>query len=658
MQKKILSLVVIFICSTFALLAQITDGTYYLRNRETGKFLTGGNNWGTNLCLHETGIDFIVNKTDNGYTFNSGIFKPNTNRYYLNSGGSVDGHTEIKNDIYFDISHIIDNVYTIQDEKGLLYATGEQGQGEVGFQIIDEINESHQWEFLTKDDLIKELQGATTAKPMNATFFISGFNFNRYDNRNENWIGTKTITGGTEIGTAKFWCARLDGNGDVYQELKGLPTGYYELTAYACSNGGNAKIYAGNTEKAITNVGTNIPTDNTAAAQAFANGNYKTETIVVLVTNGTLKIGVKNTDGADTDKTYFDNFNLKYHGNSDTYDYYLRNVATGKFLRAGKRFGTQAIQDDWGLNLTFKMNADGKYSINTRVGTDGKNYLGINGFVDNEETFYEMTEVSANKYTIKIVNGNYLTTNTENDVINFSGTDATVANAQWELVTREQLIQELKDSEASDTNPKDATFFIQSPNLGRKDQRNNDDNWKGIDFSKSEYGGLIEQGNDKLTNLVIEKYNKNFDTYQTITGLPSGVYELEVQAFYNQSGEDIIRPFVYAKLQDGTVIGQAPIMSKNNDDIDNLEKAALAILNGDYKANDESHFNKIRFVVTEDNATVQIGVKKNKLTTNDWTVFDNFKLTYLGKNGETQTKYGLEIGEYTYYLKNYDNGRY
>ena len=686
MQKKILSLVVIFICSTFALLAQITDGTYYLRNRETGKFLTGGNNWGTNLCLHETGIDFIVNKTDNGYTFNSGIFKPNTNRYYLNSGGSVDGHTEIKNDIYFDISHIIDNVYTIQDEKGLLYATGEQGQGEVGFQIIDEINESHQWEFLTKDDLIKELQGATTAKPMNATFFISGFNFNRYDNRNENWIGTKTITGGTEIGTAKFWCARLDGNGDVYQELKGLPTGYYELTAYACSNGGNAKIYAGNTEKAITNVGTNIPTDNTAAAQAFANGNYKTETIVVLVTNGTLKIGVKNTDGADTDKTYFDNFNLKYHGNSDTYDYYLRNVATGKFLRAGKRFGTQAIQDDWGLNLTFKMNADGKYSINTRVGTDGKNYLGINGFVDNEETFYEMTEVSANKYTIKIVNGNYLTTNTENDVINFSGTDATVANAQWELVTREQLIQELKDSEASDTNPKDATFFIQSPNLGRKDQRNNDDNWKGIDFSKSEYGGLIEQGNDKLTNLVIEKYNKNFDTYQTITGLPAGVYELEVQAFYNQSGEDIIRPFVYAKLQDGTVIGQAPIMSNidnvqsedytNYDNLGDktefkssavdggyvpttLKAAALAILNGYYKADAKTGFNKIRFVVTEDNATVQIGVKKNKLTTNDWTVFDNFKLTYLGdQNGETQTKYGLEIGEYTYYLKNYDNGRY
>lgn len=686
MQKKILSLIVLFICSTFALLAQITDGTYYLRNRETGKFLTGGNNWGTNLCLHETGIDFIVNKTDNGYTFNSGIFKPGTNRYYLNSEGSVDGHTEIKNDIYFNINHIIDNVYTIQDEKGLLYATGEQGQGEVGFQIIDEIYESHQWEFLTKADLIEELQGATTAKPMNATFFISGFNFNRYDdNRNNKWIGTKTITGGDEIGTAKFWCARLDGNGDVYQELTGLPTGYYELTAYACSNGGNAKIYAGNTEKAITNVGTNIPDNNTAAAQAFADGNYKTETIVVQVTNGTLKIGVKNTDGADTDKTYFDNFNLKYHGNSDKYDYYLRNVATGKFLRAGKRYGTQAIQDDWGLDLTFKMNDDGYCAINTRVGTDGNNYLGSNGFVDGGETFYEMTEVSANKYTIKIVNGKYLTTNTENDVINFSGTDATVANAQWELVTCEQLIQELKDSEASDTNPKDATFFIQSPNLGQKDQRNNNDNWKGIDFGSSEYGGLTGQGDDKLTNLVIEKYNKNFDTYQTITGLPAGVYELEVQAFYNQSGEDIIRPFIYAKLQDGTVIGQAPIMSNidnvqsedytNYDNLGDktefkssavdggyvpttLKAAALAILNGYYKADAKTGFNKIRFVVTEDNATVQIGVKKNKLTTNDWTVFDNFKLTYLGKNGETQTKYGLEIGEYTYYLKNYNNGRY
>ena len=686
MQKKILSLVVIFICSTFALLAQITDGTYYLRNRQTGKFLTGGNNYGTNLCLHETGIDFRVNNTTNGYTFYSGvgITKDNQERYYLNSGGSVDGASGI----YFNITNIgNDNKYfTIKDNsKGYLYATGTQGQGEVGFQIIDEINESHQWEFLTKDDLIKELQGATTAKPMNATFFISGFNFNRYDNnRNNKWslsgTGKKYITGTDDKEKGKFWCARLDGNGDVYQELEGLPTGYYELTAYACSNGGNAKIYAGNTEKAITNVGTNIPANNTDAAQAFANGNYKTETIVVLVTNGTLKIGVKNTDGADTDKTYFDNFNLKYHA------CYLRNVATGKFLRAGKRYGTQAIQDDWGLDLTFKMNADGYCAINTRVGTGGNNYLGSNGFVDGGETFYEMTEVSANKYTIKIVNGNYLTYDTEKDVINFSGTDTTVANAQWELVTREQLIQELKD-EASDTNPKDATFFIQSPNLGQKDQRNNNDNWKGIDFGSSEYGGLIEQGNDRLTNLVIEKYNKNFDTYQTITGLPSGVYELEVQAFYNQSGEDIIRPFVYAKLQDGTVIGQAPIMSNidnvqsedytNYDNLGDktefkssavdggyvpttLKAAALAILNGYYKADAKTGFNKIRFVVTEDNATVQIGVKNNKLTTNDWTVFDNFKLTYLGepKNGETQTKYGLEIGEYTYYLKNYDNGRY
>ncbi|MBQ2950725.1 MAG: T9SS type A sorting domain-containing protein [Prevotella sp.] len=696
MQKKILSLVVIFICSTFALLAQtITDGGYYyLRNRDTGKFLTGGNNWGTNLCLHETGIDFRVNKTDNGYTFYSGvgITKNNEERYYLSSSGCIDAaNGQSGHYIFFDITNIDNKYFTIKDNsddsKGYLYATGKQGQEEVGFEDTDEIKESHQWEFLTKADLIEELQGATTAKPMNATFFISGFNFNRYDNRNdENWIGTKTITGGTQIGTAKFWCARLDGNGDVYQELEDLPTGYYELTAYACSNGGNAKIYAGNTEKAITNVGTNIPDDNTAAAQAFADGNYKTETIVVLVTNGTLKIGVKNTDGADTDKTYFDNFNLKYHGNRDTYDYYLRNVATGKFLRAGKRFGTQAIQDDWGLNLTFKMNADGKYSINTRVGTSG-NYLGSNGFVDGGETFYEMTEVSANKYTIKIVNGNYLTTNTENDVISFTGTVNTDTKAQWELVTREQLIQELKYSKASDTNPKDATFFIQSPNLGQKDQRNNNDNWKGIDFGSSEYGGLIEQGNDKLTNLVIQKLNNNFDTYQTITGLPSGVYELEVQAFYNQSGEDIIRPFVYAKLQDGTVIGQAPIMSNidnvqsedytNYDNLGDktefkssavdggyvpttLKAAALAILNGYYKADAKTGFNKIRFVVTEDNATVQIGVKKNKLTTNDWTVFDNFKLTYLGepKNGETQTKYGLEIGEYTYYLKNYDNGRY
>lgn len=655
-----------------------SGGYYYLRNRQTGKFLTGGNNYGTNLCLHETGIDFIVNKTDNGYTFNSGISNGNARNYLNASSNSLDGVANA-----FTLVDKGNGYFTIQDasasnNKGYLYADNNT----IKFTTDEPSNNlSYQWEFLTKADLIDELKGATLTSPKNATFFISGFDFSRNDNtRNALWKGSPNISNGdtgNNKDNGKYFCGEklFDqvSSLDVYQTLTDLPKGMYRLKAQAFYRGDNAKTslyaYPGEYDNNIELNSTNskeLPIDTEfkdllEVGKAFFNGDCPTDYVYVYVPNdGKLTIGIKGT----AKWTCFDKFHLEYLGEENTETkYYLRNVATQQFVRAGGLFEAQGILDTWGLDLTFEI-IDNRYSINTNISNGGEYYyLGTNGFLDSEETGFEVTPLSNGYYTIQSSNAGLLTV-ADNNLISFNGTDNTDTKAQWQLLTREQLIQELNN--ASYENPKDATFFIQSPNLGRHDQRTNADNWKGIDFSSAEYGGYAInyedfKNGDYKANLVIGKNNKNFDTYQTITGLPSGVYELEVQAFYNQSGEDIIRPFVYAKLQDGTVIGQAPIMSKNNDDIDNLEKAALAIRNGDYKANEESHFNKIRFVVTEDNATVQIGVKKNKLTTNDWTVFDNFKLTYLGepKNGETQILYKYEIGlEQALYLKNFDNGRY
>ncbi len=656
-----------------------SGGYYYLRNRQTGKFLTGGNNYGTNLCLHETGLDFRVDKTTNGYTFYSGIYNSTANKNYLNaSSNSLDGVANA-----FTLVDKGNGYFTIQDasasnNKGYLYADNNT----IKFTTDEPSNNlSYQWEFLTKADLIEELNSATLTSPKNATFFISGFDFSRNDNtRNAAWKGSPNISNGdtgNNKDNGKYFCGEkwFDqvSSLDVYQTITGLPKGMYRLKAQAFYRGDNAKTslyaYPGEYDNNIELNSTNskeLPIDTEISGllnvgKAFFDGKYPTDYVYVYVPNdGNLTIGIKGT----AKWTCFDKFHLEYLGEENTETkYYLRNVATQQFVRAGGLFEAQGVLDTWGLDLTFEI-IDNRYSINTNISNGGENYyLGTNGFLDSGETGFEVTPLSNGYYTIQSSNAGLLTV-ADNNLISFNGTDNTDTKAQWQLLTREQLIQELNN--ASYENPKDATFFIQSPNLGRHDQRTNSDNWKGIDFGSSEYGGYAIKyedfkNEDYKANLVIEKYDKNFDTYQTITGLPPGVYELEVQAFYNQSGEDIIRPFIYAKLQDGTVIGQAPIMSKNNDDIDNLEKAALAILNGEYKANDESHFNKIRFVVTEDNATVQIGVKKNKLTTNDWTVFDNFKLTYLGdpKNGETQILYKYEIGlEQALYLKNFDNGRY
>ncbi|MBR2036053.1 MAG: hypothetical protein IJ984_08425, partial [Prevotella sp.] len=550
-----------------------------------------------------------------------------------------------------------------------------------------------QWRFVTEAQRIADLSTGSMDNPKEATFMVKGASFTRGDTRHENGGSNGDPAGKWTTTGHWFYVYRDDGAGsdgaagivnsqatadDVYQTITGLPNGFYEVSAQGCyRNFTDAVLYANTMSVPFDVAGSEFDDcmnknhsdcscRRVASVQTYGTDNYK-KTLRVNVTDGTLRLGIKGNKSNDNNLFIFDNFRLVYHGEVEQTDYYIRNVATKEFVRAGLDYEAKLIRDKWGLLMRLFKWEENMYSIDTQI-SNGSNYNFINtgGYADGAETIFTLNQLNNGYYTISS-GTSYMATNEANNSVDFvNSIDAANTYAQWELLTREQLITELKNSGASDANPKDATFFIQSPNLGRHDQRTNADNWKGIDFSSAEYGGYAInyedfKDGDYKANLVIEKFNKNFDTYQTITGLPSGVYELEVQAFYNQSGEDIIRPFVYAKLQDGTVIGQAPIMSKNNDDIDNLEKAALAIRNGDYKANEESHFNKIRFVVTEDNATVQIGVKKNKLTTNDWTVFDNFKLTYLGepKNGETQILYKYEIGlEQALYLKNFDNGRY
>ena len=57
--KKLLAIAVIMIYAAGAVEAWgqtvLNNHTYYLRNRESKKFLTGGNNRGTEATLHDTG---------------------------------------------------------------------------------------------------------------------------------------------------------------------------------------------------------------------------------------------------------------------------------------------------------------------------------------------------------------------------------------------------------------------------------------------------------------------------------------------------------------------------------------------------------------------------------------------------------------------------
>ncbi len=568
----------------------------------------------------------------------------------------------------------------------------------------DKWNNRSQWRFVTEDQRIQELAGATWANPKNATFLIKNASLTEIDNEPNN------VEASPFWKLAEHWyfiqrdgTVHTDGAGgivnsktsanDVYQELANLPNGLYEVSMQGCyRNFDNAVFYANGTSVSLDLAGKEFDNCNhsscncrmVASVQTYGTNNYK-KTLRVVVTDGKLRIGVKGNKNADNNLLIYDNFTLSYLGEVDMMTYYVRNVATGDFIRAGGHYEAQAIRDDWGLAMNFKIRSGGTIcSIDSRISNGGDNqYLGTNGFLDSPETEFTLEKVG-DYYAIRTADGKYLATADGDDkYVNFDrGVQSSDTHAQWELLTRDQLIEELKKSNASDSNPQDATFLIEGSNLNRHDLRNNDINWKGIDFSSNEYGGVesLDWGSsDNIANSVIEKFNKTFDTYQIISGLPAGVYELTVQGYYRSGntataasktndGTDILRPFLYVK-QGGNLIGQAPLQSIFDGGVSNQTDGFSTSVNGEWLPNslsdaaktfrDEYYMpsgecNKVRFVVPSDDATVQIGVKKNVLYDSDWTAFDNFRLTYLGDTDETQTVYEHEIGTTlgTFYLKN------
>ena len=574
----------------------------------------------------------------------------------------------------------------------------------------DKGNNRSQWRFVTEDQRIQELAGATRANPKDATFLIKNASLTEIDNKPndvedspfwklaEHWYfiqrdGTVHTDGAGGIVNSKTSA------NDVYQELANLPNGLYEVSMQGCyRNFDNAVFYANGTSVSLDLAGKEFDNCNhsscncrmVASVQTYGTNNYK-KTLRVEVTDGKLRIGVKGNKNADNNLLIYDNFTLSYFGEVEIKTYYMRNVATGNFIRAGGHYEAQAIRDEWGMPLDFIKKGD-VYAIDSKVSNGGTNqFLGTNGFLDSPETDFTLVDLGNNKYAIRTADNKYLATSEADNYVNFDREVTDAANdshAQWELLTRDQLIAELKNSGASANNPKDATFLIEGSNLNRHDLRNNDTNWKGIDFSSNEYGG-VESTNwdsrDNFANSAIEKFNKTFDTYQTISGLPAGVYELTVQGFYRSGntataasktndGTDILRPFLYVK-QGGNLIGQAPLQSIFDGGVSNQTDGFSTSANGEWLPNSLSdaaktfrdeyympsgEYNKVRFVVPSDGATVQIGVKKNVLYDSDWTAFDNFRLTYLGVTDESQTVYEHEIGTTfgTFYLKNAQTGTY
>lgn len=142
-----------------------------------------------------------------------------------------------------------------------------------------------------------------------------------------------------------------------------------------------------------------------------------------------------------------------------------------------------------------------------------------------------------------------------------------------------------------------------------------------------------------------EKYNTNFDVYQTIEGLPQGKYLLTCQGFYrsgntanaaatHNAANERLHAILYANGSENVSIpllsiieeagkkGAIGVMATGYGYVPNtMEQTSVYFHAGLYP-------NSLICNVGE-NGKLRIGVKKTTTISEDWTIFDNFTLTYI-----------------------------
>ena len=188
---------------------------------------------------------------------------------------------------------------------------------------------------------------------------------------------------------------------------------------------------------------------------------------------------------------------------------YLFNVGTGKFVIHGNRWGTQAILRFPDLGTGFKVTNNGStYLFDSEISNSSEyktgNYLslvlkGHGSDSDNSSDWgYYMDRNADYRFTLKRVAGTaenmyvyklsqtlgstyYMTANADGTTIDYSTTEPTGTAGYWVLVTKQALIENLKEGLLADDFGQfdaDATYLLGDQNFSIN---NTDfDKWKQV----------------------------------------------------------------------------------------------------------------------------------------------------------------------------------
>ncbi len=196
----------------------------------------------------------------------------------------------------------------------------------------------------------------------------------------------------------------------------------------------------------------------------------------------------------------------------------------------------------------------------------------------------------------------------------YNNAAATTEELEAAIVSAKEALAKAEELTVDPMNPVDKTSMIANASY----DGNANTGWSGTTPGFQSYDNA-------------EHYNKTFDSWQLVTGLPNGLYKMTVQGFYRPSDASKIvngAVFYAANGTDSLTVAVPDINSATElaSKPNNMQSSGDAFHAGHYAA-------ELYFTVVNNQA--RIGIALPALTGDiDWVIWDNWQLTYYGNKGE------------------------
>lgn len=346
-----------------AFYSEVAAGDFYIVNAATGKAIgTIKDGWGTQAGQADHGIPFTVALGEGVYTLDSHTYNSAAEHFF--NGTYVDGGST---NLY--ITSLGSGKYSISTADGSAFVTANLSDNVIANTAANASSALAQWYFVSKANMESALASATTANPVDATFYIQDPDFSRNHIIGLLQNGQTTVNHGSETYLWKYTTSNyhfkggVNGNmcaetyrsaGKIYQELtvangkylvkcqgfRRVDSGSDETYLYANDEKVALSVFNGNSEGTAASM--------SGASASFTAGLYSNQ-VEVYVTDGSLTIGIENVAG---NWTCFDNFEL----------YYLGPTVGGEATEIPMATETAMTAGSW---YYFDIPVDGLYNLTT-----------------------------------------------------------------------------------------------------------------------------------------------------------------------------------------------------------------------------------------------------------------------------------------------------